>query len=181
VSKIKTIEGVREFARKFQSVIDLADALEPIANLELAEAELRGQVQKLQGERDKALAEVTDAKAKAAALVSDAEAKAKAVTGEAEKAAKDQADAILDQARGEAGKASDKAKADAKKSEKRVADLQAQEADLDRDIAARKAELEAAELEARLIAERVDLSLPAPPRRWQAAAGRAGRYTHDPG
>ena len=45
-------------------------------------------------------------------------------------------------------------------------------------IAARKAELEAAELDAKLAAERVDLTLPPPPeRRGRGASDHAGAWT----
>lgn len=145
MSKIKTIEEVREFARKFQSVIDLAAAVEPIAKLELAEAELRGQVGKLQAERDALAASVTEASDTAKRVTEEAKAKAAATVSAAVDDAKAQAEAIVAQAREEAGKANDRAKAEAKRLEKRIEEQKAEEADLDRDIAARKAELAALE------------------------------------
>lgn len=145
MSKIKTIEEVREFARKFQSVIDLANAVEPIAKLELAEAELRGQVTKLQAERDALAATVADAKETATRMTKEAKAQAAATLAAAIEEAKAKADEIIEQARDEAGKANDKAKAEAKRLDKRIEEAKAEEADLDRDIASRKAELAALE------------------------------------
>lgn len=145
MSKIKTIEEVREFARKFQSVIDLANAVEPIAKLELAEAELRGQVTKLQAERDALAASVTEASDTAKRMTDEAKAQAAATVAAAIEEAKAKADEIIEQAREEAGKANDDAKAEADRLAKRVAKLKDTEADLDRDIAARKAELAALE------------------------------------
>lgn len=142
---IAKIEAVREFARKFKSVIELADAVEPIANLELAKAELTGQVAKLQAERDALAASVTEASDTAKRMVEEANAQAAGTVNAAVEDAKAKAEAIVAQAREEAGKANDKAKAEAKRLDKRIEEQKAEEADLDRDIAARKAELAALE------------------------------------
>lgn len=150
MSKIKTIEEVREFARKFQSVIDLAAAVEPIAKLELAEAELRGQVGKLQGERDALAEEVAGAQATAKRIVEEAKAQASATVTAAVEEAGIKAAAIVDAATKQADGINDDAKAEADRLAKRVAKLKAEEADLDRDIDAKKAQ--AADLEGRIAA-----------------------------
>lgn len=150
MSKIKTIEEVREFARKFQSVIDLAAAVEPIAKLELAEAELRGQVGKLQGERDALAEEVAGAKATAKRLVDEAKAKAATTVAEAVEQANVESARIIAAAQDQAAGINDDAKAEADRLAKRVAKLKAEESDLDRDIDAKKAQ--AADLEGRIAA-----------------------------
>jgi chromosome segregation ATPase len=142
---IAKIEAVREFARKFKSVIELADAVEPIANLELAKAELEGQVGKLQVLRDALTAETAEAKATAEKLVAEAKAQSAGTVSAAVEQAKADAEAIVAQAREQAAKANDDAKAEADRLAKRIAKLKDTEADLDRDIAARKAELAALE------------------------------------
>lgn len=148
MSKIKTIEEVREFARKFQAVIDLAAAVEPIAKLELAEAELRGQVMKLQAERDALAASVTEAGDTAKRIVDDAKAKADAALNAGIAEAEAQAARILADAREQAAGINDAIKAEADRLAKRIAKLKADEADLDRDIDARRAQV--ADLEDRI-------------------------------
>ena len=150
MSKIKTIEEVREFARKFQSVIDLAAAVEPIAKLELAEAELRGQVGKLQGERDALAEEVAGAKATAKRLVDEAKAKAVELVDAATASAQAEAAKLAESARAQAAGINDDAKAEADRLAKRIAKLKAEEADIDRDIDARRAQV--VDLESRLAA-----------------------------
>ena len=150
MSKIKTIEEVREFARKFQAVIDLAAAVEPIAKLELAEAELRGQVGALQAERDALAEEVAGAKATAKRLVDEAKAQAATTVNVGIEQANEQAARIVDAATKQADGINDDAKTEADKLAKRVAKLKAEESDLDRDIDAKKAQ--AADLEARIAA-----------------------------
>lgn len=150
MSKIKTIEEVREFARKFQSVIDLAAAVEPIAKLELAEAELRGQVGTLQAERDALAEEVAGAKATAARIVEEAKAQAAKTVNVGVEQANDQAARIVAAAQEQVAGINDDAKAEAERLAKRVAKLKAEEADLDRDIDARRAQV--VDLESRLAA-----------------------------
>lgn len=150
MSKIKTIEEVREFARKFQAVIDLAAAVEPIAKLELAEAELRGQVGTLQAERDALAEEVAGAKATAARIVEEAKAQAAATVNVGIEQANDQAARIVAAAQEQVAGINDDAKAEAERLAKRVAKLKAEEADLDRDIDARRAQV--VDLESRLAA-----------------------------
>lgn len=150
MSKVKTIEEVREFARKFQSVIDLAAAVEPIAKLELAEAELRGQVGKLQAERDALAEEVAGAKATAKQIIEDAKAKAVELVDAATASAQAATAKLVESAKEQVAGINDDAKAEADKLAKRVAKLKAEEADLDRDIDAKKAQ--AADLEARIAA-----------------------------
>jgi chaperonin cofactor prefoldin len=142
---ISKIEAVREFARKFKSVIELADAVEPIANLELAKAELEGQVGKLQVLRDALTAETAEAKATAEKLVDEARAFAASELQRVSDEATSEAHVIEAHARKEAAKITDDAKAEADRLAKRIAKLKDTEADLDRDIAARKAELAALE------------------------------------
>ena len=150
MSKTSTIESVRAFARMFQSVIDLAAAVEPIATLELAEAELRGQVTALQAERDALAASVTEASDTAKRLVEEAKAQASATVTAAVEEAGIKAAAIVDAATKQADGINDDAKAEADRLAKRVAKLKDTEADLDRDIAAKTAQ--AADLEARIAA-----------------------------
>lgn len=150
MSKIKTIEEVREFARKFQAVIDLAAAVEPIAKLELAEAELRGQVGALQAERDALAEEVAGAKATAKALVDDAKAKAAELVDAATASAQAATAKLVESANAQVAGINDDAKAEAERLAKRVAKLKAEEADLDRDIDAKTAQ--AADLEGRIAA-----------------------------
>lgn len=150
MSKIKTIEEVREFARKFQSVIDLAAAVEPIAKLELAEAELRGQVGALQAERDALVEEVAGAKATAKRIVEDAEAKAAELVDAATASAQAATAKLVESANAQVAGINDDAKAEADRLARRIAKLKDTEADLDRDIDAKKAQ--AADLEARIAA-----------------------------
>lgn len=150
MSKTSTIESVRAFARMFQSVIDLAEQVEPIAKLELAEAELRGQVGKLQAERDALAASVTEASDTAKRLVEEAKAQAAATVNAAIEQANAEAVRIVAAAKEQAAGVNDDAKAEADKLAKRVAKLKAEESDLDRDVDAKKAQ--AADLEARIAA-----------------------------
>lgn len=150
MSKIKTIEEVREFARKFQAVIDLAAAVEPIAKLELAEAELRGQVGKLQGERDTLAEEVAGAQATAKRIVEEAKAQAAATVNAAVEEAGIKAAESEAAAREQVAGINDDAKAEADRLAKRIAKLKDTEADLDRDIAAKT--VQAADLEKRIAA-----------------------------
>jgi chromosome segregation ATPase len=142
---IAKIEAVREFARKFKSVIELADAVEPIANLELAKAELEGQVGRLQAQRDALAVSVEEAKATAAFVVEDAKGQAAAMTLAESEVAQIKARKIIADAQEQAAKITDDAKAEADRLAKRIAKLKDTEADLDRDIGARKAELAALE------------------------------------
>lgn len=150
MSTIKTIEEVREFARKFQAVIDLAAAVEPIAKLELAEAELRGQVGALQAERDALVEEVAGAKATAARIVEEAKAKAAELFEAATASAQAATGKLVESAQAQVAGINDDAKAEADRLAKRIAKLKAEEADLDRDIDARRAQV--VDLESRLAA-----------------------------
>ena len=148
MSKIKTIEEVREFARKFQAVIDLAAAVEPIAKLELAEAELRGQVMKLQAERDALAASVTEASDTVARMNDEAKAQANATVNAGIEQANQEAARIVAAAKEQAEGINDAVKAEADRLAKRIVKLKAEEADLDRDIDARRAQV--IDLEARI-------------------------------
>lgn len=145
---VATIEAVRKFARDFQSVIDLAAAVEPIAKLELAEAELRGQVGKLQAERDALAASVTQAGETATRIVNEANAQAASIVSSGTEQANAEADAMLSAAREAVAGINDDAKAEADRIAKRIAKLKDTEADLDSDIAAKTALV--ADLDARI-------------------------------
>ena len=145
---VATIEAVRKFARDFQAVIDLAAAVEPIANLELAESELRGQVAKLQAERDALAASVTEASDTVCRMKDEAQAQANATVNAAIEQANEQAAAIIAAANEQVAGINDDAKAEADRLAKRIAKLKDTEADLDGDIAAKTALV--ADLDARI-------------------------------
>lgn len=157
-TKTDIITDVREFSRKFKAVIDLADALEPIANLELAQNELKAQVEKLVAQRD-ALASTNAADAASArAAAEDIVAKAKAEAEQTVAKAKAQADKIVDEAKDKQSKAEARAKAADKKAEAEVAaagkvvqDLQAYADTLRAELADVTKALEAARAQARAL------------------------------
>lgn len=157
-TKTDIIADVREFGRKFKAVIDLADALEPIANLELAQNELNAQVEKLVARRDAMAASMAEDIASARAAAEDIVAKAKAEAEQTVAKAKAQADKIVDEAKDKQAKAEAKAKAADKKAEADVAaaskvvqDLQADADKLRGDLADVTKALEAARAQARAL------------------------------
>ena len=149
---LRATEQVREFAQKFRSVIELADAVEGIGQLDVREKELTASVAKLTKQRDRltaANAEVqVAADAQAAKSIADASAKA----GDIVRAAQAQADKLVDDAKDGATKTNAAAKKEAQSLVAKIDKLKEAEADLDRDIAARRAELDG--LDAKLQAAR---------------------------
>lgn len=152
MSTTSTIESVRAFARMFQSVIDLAEKVEPIANLELAESELRGQVNKLKAERDALAASVTEAGETATRIINEANAQAASIVKSGLEQANVESARIITAAQEQAEGINDAVKAEADRLAKRLAKLKAEEADLDRDIDAKRAQV--ADFEARIAAAR---------------------------
>ena len=80
----EAIEAVRNQARVFQAVIDLAESLGEVQNVEQAIAEANVRLTKLRRETDVAQTELSDAKAKAKQIVATAESKASKTITDAE-------------------------------------------------------------------------------------------------
>jgi hypothetical protein len=68
----KALETLRAQAKTFQAIIDLADAMEPVASVEQASAEASGKLRDLRAEIVTAEAEATSAKQRAADAEADA-------------------------------------------------------------------------------------------------------------
>lgn len=140
---LKAADDAKKLAKMFQSLNDVAEALEKIGSAEQAENEARARIDALRKEGDDLVALLTDKREMAKGIVAKAEAKAHEILTSAYA----DADVARDQAKADARAVIDEATAARDHAQGHLLETSAQLVDLKDQIDAAKAELEALNME----------------------------------